>query len=154
MSITAFRIAKTKHCASAFDGEGARLYGGRWNSIGTRLVYVAGSRSLAMLEVLVHTEDISVIEDQYSIIPVAIPDDLVLRIPSEDLPSRWFSPVPVAETQLFGDRWAADSRSAVLEVPSAVTNEEHNYLLNPSHPDFKVITIEEPMPFRIDPRLA
>lgn len=153
MSITAFRIAKTKRSASAFDGEGARLYGGRWNSIGTRLVYVAGSRSLATLEVLVHAEDISIIEGQYSVIPVTIPDDLVLRIPSDGLPSRWFSTVPVAETQLFGDRWVANSQSAVLEVPSAVTNEERNYLLNPSHPDFKLITTGDPMPFRIDPRL-
>jgi len=87
------------------------------------------------------------------IIPVTIPDDLVIRIPSDDLPGRWFSHVIVAQTQLFGDRWIADGQSAVLEVPCAVTNEEHNYLLNPSHPDFKLITIEDAMPFRIDPRL-
>lgn len=154
MSITAYRITKTTHLTSAFDGEGARLYGGRWNSIGTRLIYVAGSRSLATLEVLVHAEDIIMVEDLYSIIPVVIAEDLVLRIACDDLPSRWFSPEPIAATQLFGDRWVADRKSAVLEVPSAVTNEEHNYLLNPSHPDFELITIGDAMSFRIDPRLS
>ena len=154
MSITAYRITKTKRAATAFDGEGARLYGGRWNSIGTRVVYVAGSRSLATLEVLVHTEDISIIEGQYCIIEVAIPDELVLRIPPDDLPGRWASSEPVAGTQAYGDRWVADFRSAVLEVPSAVIKEESNYLLNPSHPDFESIVIGDPEPFRIDARLA
>jgi RES domain-containing protein len=153
MSLTAFRIAKSKRVETAFDGEGARLYGGRWNSIGTRVVYVAQSRSLATLEVLVHTEDISTIEGQYSIIPVTIPDGLVLRIAPDDLPSRWPSSEPLAETQIFGDRWVSDLTSAVLEVPSAVTNEECNYLLNPTHPDFASISIGDPIRFRIDPRL-
>lgn len=154
MSIEAYRIAKTKRSATAFDGEGARLYGGRWNSIGTRVIYVAGSRSLATLEILVHTEDLSTIEGQYSIIPVTIPKGLILKIPPDDLPIRWSSSEPMAETQIFGDRWVAGLKSAVLEVPSAVTNEEYNYLLNPSHPDFESIIIGDSIPFRIDPRLA
>lgn len=151
MSITAYRITKTKRIATAFDGEGARLYGGRWNSIGTRLVYVAGSQALATLEVLVHTEDISTIEGQYSIIPVVITEELILRISPDDLPQSWASHEPIAETKNVGDRWVHESRSAVLEVPSAVTYEECNYLLNPAHPDFAAITIEEAVPFRIDP---
>ena len=153
MRITAYRIIKSKRVATAFDGEGARLYGGRWNSIGTRVVYVAGSRSLATLEILVHTEDISTIEGQYSIIPVTFPEELVLRIPPADLPKSWSSPEPLAETQMFGDRWIRESRSAALEIPSAVTNEENNYLLNPSHPDFASVAIGVAVPFRIDPRL-
>lgn len=154
MSVFAYRITKTKHVANAFDGEGARLYGGRWNSIGTRVVYVAGSRSLATLEVLVHVEDISTIEGRYSIIPITIPDALISRIPTADLPAGWSSPEPVAATQLFGDRWILEGRSAVLEVPSAVTNEEKNFLLNPLHVDFGLIQFGDPLPFRIDPRLA
>jgi RES domain-containing protein len=154
MSITAYRITKTKRVKTAFDGEGARLYGGRWNSIGTRMIYVAGSRSLATLEILVHTEDVSTIEGQYSIIPVTFPEKLVLRISPADLPKSWSSPEPLAETQIFGDRWILGSRSAILEVPSAVTNEESNYLLNPAHPDFASIVIGDGAPFRIDPRLA
>ena len=153
MSVSAYRITKTKHVANAFDGEGARLYGGRWNSIGTRVVYIAGSRSLATLEILVHVEDISTIEGQYSVIPVAIPGELIDRIQQSDLPKGWSSPEPVTTTQVFGDRWVLEGRSAVLEVPSAVTNEESNFLMNPKHPDFHQIEFGDPLPFRIDPRL-
>ncbi len=54
MTVTAWRIFKPKHAAAAFTGEGARLYGGRWNSKGTAVVYAAGSAALAALELLVH----------------------------------------------------------------------------------------------------
>lgn len=154
MNRPAYRITKSKRVATAFDGEGARLYGGRWNSPGTRMVYVAGSRSLATLEVLVHTEDVSTIEGQFSVIPLEIPEDLILRIDHDDLPNEWHSPEPIAETQSFGDAWIRDGLTAVMEVPSAVTNEEHNYLINPAHPDFASIVIGDASPFRIDSRLA
>jgi RES domain-containing protein len=79
---------------------------------------------------------------------------LITRIPSADLPRGWSSPEPVAATQAFGDRWILEGRSAVLEVPSAITNEETNFLVNPRHTDFNLIEVGEPLPFRIDPRLA
>ena len=152
MIITAYRITQTKYAPSAFDGEGARLYGGRWNSAGTRMIYVAGSRSLATLEILVHTEDIATLSGLYSIIPVTFADKLVARVKDSELPKDWSSPEPVAATQILGDSWVREQRSAVLEVPSAVTNEEKNYLINPAHPDFRSISIGLAAPFRIDPR--
>lgn len=54
MKRRAWRIVKEKHAATAFSGEGARLYGGRWNSVGTSLVYTSGTKALAALESLVH----------------------------------------------------------------------------------------------------
>lgn len=154
MMIHAYRLTQTRHVPNAFDGEGARLFGGRWNSVGVRMVYVAGSRSLATLEVLVHAEEISTIEGAYSIIPLSFPDRLVKRMKVENLPEGWASPEPIAATQIFGDRWIHDAGSAVLEVPSAVTNDEMNYLFNPAHPDFPSISIGTAVPFRMDPRLA
>lgn len=154
MNQLAFRIIKSKRVAAAFDGEGARLHGGRWNSPGTRMVYVASSRSLATLELLVHIEDLSILEEQFSVIPVEIPGGLILRIDAVDLPGGWHLPEPVAETQLFGDAWIRDGHTAVMEVPSAVINEERNYLINPAHADFPSIMIGAACPFRIDPRLA
>lgn len=153
MSITAYRITRTKYVATAFDGEGARLYGGRWNSVGTRMTYLAGSRSLATLEVLVHAEDNSTLEGFYSVIPVSFPEDLVLRVEDDELPRNWYSPEPIAETQIYGDTWVMGGRSAILEVPSAVTHEEKNFLVNPAHPDFGRIAIGTATPFRFDPRL-
>jgi RES domain-containing protein len=153
VSIAGYRLTNTVHAATAFDGEGARLYGGRWNSVGTRMVYLAGSRSLATLEVLVHTEDITIIEGQYSIIPVVIPTEIVLEVSDDELPDGWSSPEPIAETQIFGDAWVRENRSAVMSVPSATTNEERIYLINPAHSDFSQIAIGTPEPFRLDPRL-
>ena len=153
MSITAYRITRTKYVATAFDGEGARLYGGRWNSVGTRMTYLAGSRSLATLEVLVHTEDTSTLEGFYSIIPVTFPEELVLKVAENELPGEWFSEEPIAETQIYGDNWVREGRSAILEVPSAVTHEERNFLINPAHPDFGRIVTGTAIPFRFDPRL-
>ncbi|MBC8006624.1 MAG: RES domain-containing protein, partial [Prolixibacteraceae bacterium] len=41
-----------RYAGTAFSGEGARLYGGRWNRKGVPMVYTAGSQSLAMLKCL------------------------------------------------------------------------------------------------------
>lgn len=117
------------------------------------MVYLAGSRSLATLEILVHTEDISTIEGRFSIIPVEIPKKIIITLANDDLPTDWSSPEPTSATQTFGDNWVREKRSAVISVPSAVTNEERNYLLNPTHPDFSRIEIGKAEVFRFDPRL-
>ena len=153
MSQQAFRITKTRFVPSAFSGEGARLYGGRWTSIGTRIVYLAGTLSGATLELLVHTDDYSTIEDLYSYVPVEIPNDCIEAIDESILPSDWNSPTPIAVTQVIGDNWIASSSSAILEVPSAITSGERNYLGNPVHPDFGNLTIGTPSDFKIDPRI-
>ena len=54
--ISAWRIVKRKRARAAVTGEGARLYGGRWNSAGASIVYTAGSQSLAALEIVVHLD--------------------------------------------------------------------------------------------------
>ncbi len=154
MIVSAYRLTKTRHAETAFDGQGARLYGGRWNSAGTRMVYVASSLSLATLELLVHVEDLSTIEGMYSVIPIQFEKGLMQRVEPDQIPSGWDSPEPLAETQIFGDRWVAAGRSSILEVPSAVTFSEKNYLLNPVHPDFPLIRIESHYPFNLDPRLT
>lgn len=117
------------------------------------MVYLAGSRSLATLELLVHAEDISTIEGRFSMIPVEIPKEIINTLANDDLPTNWSSPEPTSATQTFGDNWVHEKRSAVISVPSAVINEERNYLLNPTHPDFSRIEIGKAEVFRLDPRL-
>lgn len=149
---TAWRIVKSRHGASAFDGEGARLYGGRWNSPGTRMVYTAQSKSLAILEVLVHLQKSSVLPS-YSLRAAHFGEELLERLDRLELPGDWREhPAPPALRRI-GDTWVEEGRSCVLEVPSVVVEEESNYLLNPLHPDFDYITIGEPEPFEFDPRL-
>ena len=153
MILTAYRITQKKYLATAFDGEGAKLNGGRWNSLGTRMVYTAGSLSLATLEILVHTEDISTIYGLYSVIPVEFDESLVQKMDVETLPRRWNAPETIANTQIIGDEWIRSMSSVLLAVPSAVTIHEKNFLINPIHPDFPQITLGPGFEFEPDPRL-
>lgn len=149
MMLRAWRIVKEKHVASAFDGEGARLYGGRWNSIGTRVVYTSGSKALAALEFLVHLNPPVLFK--LVAIPIAFEDALVEKVAK--LPAGWTQHPPPPATQHIGDLWVNKARSAVLELPSVIIPDEPNYLINPTHPDFPKITIGKPTPFSFDPRL-
>jgi RES domain-containing protein len=149
----AWRITKQRHVRTAFSGEGARLYGGRWNSPGVPVVYVAESQSLAVLEVLVHLNAPALLE-KYVFLEVDFDVSLVLDLDRSSLPKNWQSdPVPEA-IQAIGDRWVLSRDSAVLRVPSVLVPEESNFLLNPRHPDFGKIGISRPHAFRFDPRLA
>ena len=153
--IEAFRIVKTKRAATAFDGEGARRAGGRWNSPGTRMVYLAESIALAALEILVQLDSTS-LSAAYSFVPVAFPDSCLVT-PGESetppLPKKWLqTPAPI-ECALYGDQWCASQRSLVLRVPSVVVPWESNFLLNPAHPDWPKAEIGAPQSFSFDARL-
>jgi len=149
----AWRIVKARHAESAFDGEGARRHGGRWNSRGTAVVYVAGSISLAVLEIVVHLATPRALRN-YVTISVEIDDDLIDRLDPERLPDPWRSHPPPPEVQRLGDRWVVEETSAVLAVPSVIVPRETNYLLNPAHPDFARLRIGPPEPLELDERLA
>lgn len=136
----------------AFDGEGARRYGGRWSSPGTRVVYCSESVSLAALEVLVHLQA-AVPLGAYTVIPVRFPERVVTDVPRRDLPKNWASSPAPLRLQRIGDEWAARNRSVALRVPSAIVSAESNYLLNPAHPDFGTVEIGTPQAFVLDPRL-
>jgi RES domain-containing protein len=146
--IRSWRIVKTRFSADAFSGEGARLYGGRWNSSGTAMVYTAGSISLAMLELIVHLDNTSVLPS-YSICAVDFNDSLVELIDPATLPADWRQSL-----QTLGDDWISRGSSVVLSVPSAVVEDENNYLINPAHKDFKKLIIGRMKPLKLDARLT
>jgi RES domain-containing protein len=150
--LTSWRIVKARHAATAFDGEGARLFGGRWNSRGLAVVYTAASPALAALEMLVHLGTSAVLP-AYVSIKCAFDEAIVLRLDRARLPKDWRSSPPHAELALVGDAWLKDRTSAVLEVPNVIIPAESNYLLNPKHADFGSIRIERPDPFEFDLRL-
>ncbi|HEY1252435.1 MAG TPA: RES family NAD+ phosphorylase [Thermoanaerobaculia bacterium] len=146
-----WRLCKRAH--AAFDGEGARLVGGRWNPRGTRMIYTSGSLSLAALEILVHCEPTLLPADLVAI-AADIPASLAIEPVDESLlPADWTRmPAPDALAEL-GKAWLAAARSPVLSVPSAIVPRERNYLLNPAHPDFARIRRGSPEGFSLDPRL-
>jgi len=149
---TGWRIVKTARLATAFDGEGARLHGGRWNSPGTALVYTAESQALAALELLVHLQSSQLLLS-YSAVPASFDAKSVEAVDPGRLPRGWRRYPASPALQQIGDHWAAELRSAVLQVPSAIVPDERNFLLNPAHPDFRKIRIGPPAPFAYDARL-
>jgi RES domain-containing protein len=148
---SSWRLTKTKHLSTAWDGEGAKKAGGRWNSLGVAVIYMSGSLSLALVEILVHLT--GEILPAYSALRVEFEESLVTVVAPAALPANWRDSPPPPETQAIGDRWVADLTSVVLQVPSVVVPDEFNYVLNPSHPDFRRVTIGPPSPFPFDPRL-
>jgi RES domain-containing protein len=150
--IRAWRLVKAEHADDAFTGEGARRGGGRWNSKGVRVVYTAGSLSLATLEVMVHTHFYSALK-YYVCIPIDFDPSLSQSITIEDLPDNWKAdPIPQSVKKV-GDRWVQNQESVILKVPSAIIPVETNYLINPSHPDFEKVVIHSPQKFAFDPQL-
>ena len=146
------RIERARHAASAFSGEGARLYGGRWNSVGLRVVYLSAHHSLAALEVFVNAQPLSA-ADEYVIIGAEWDSPMMETLLERDLPHGWRISPPGPVTAAIGDRWVRDGRSPVLAVPSAIIPAETNFLINPAHPDFRRIRIGKPAPFEFDPRM-
>jgi len=151
--ITTWRIVKARYAATAFDGKGARLVGGRWNSPGLRMIYTSQSAALAVLELLVHLGRRRSLID-YVIFSCTFEDSLVEMLPAAALPRGWRSYPAPSRLQQIGDEWTQSGRSAVLEVPSAVIEDEHNFLLNPEHADFSQISISAPRRLELDFRLT
>jgi RES domain-containing protein len=151
--IIAWRLVKWKHRRSAFDGEGARLAGGRWNLPGSTVVYASGTLALAALEIFVHLGR-AAMELRFTAIRITLPADISIeQVARQALPPRWRSEPPLLETMEMGTKWARQLRSAVLQVPSVIIPQEHNFILNPSHKDFRRLDIGPPEPFTFDPRL-
>jgi RES domain-containing protein len=151
--IEAWRLVKAKWAESAFSGEGARVAGGRWGSVGTPLVYTSESLALAELEVLVNLPTERLL-GSYVAFRVRFDEGLVEELRAEALPEDWRrSPAP-RSTQAVGDRWVREGRSLVLRVPSAVVPAESNYLLNPAHRDGGRLEVEGPLDPLLDPRLG
>ena len=136
--ITGYRIVKKKWAANAFDGEGARLYGGRWNSRGQSCIYLAGSESLAILEVLVHLESAHQI-NHYSLFSVDINEKDMMLLETQNLPKNWQEDPAPSETADLGDEWLTSESSLALCVPSSIVTRESNYLLNIAHPNFSAL---------------
>lgn len=152
-----WRICRQPYAAEAFSGEGARRFGGRWNSRSVPMVYASTSLALAALELFVHLE------------PGQAPGDLVYlaaelpqgepsrTLQSADLPPAWWTDGAVAATRELGDGWIrtqlAGRSSLALLVPSVPIHAEWNVLVNPLHPRMSELKADPPQPFVFDARM-
>lgn len=146
-----YRIAEEQF-ARDLTGEGARLYGGRWNPKGIPMIYTAESVALAALEVLIRLAT----PKHYCRVIYDVPDSASMETVTEaDLPTNWLLPHPNIHLIELGKRWAQERCSLLLQVPSAVVRGEGwNYLINPLHPEFSTVTITGSAPFEYDFRLV
>lgn len=149
---SAWRIVRAARAKSAFTGEGARIYGGRWNSPGTAVIYVSEHESLAALELLVHLTPLSP-RDRYLSFRLEWENKLTEHFPAKSLPPHWKAEPPDFQTMQIGDDWVRSGKSVALAVPSVLSASEVNFLLNPKHPDFKKIKISQSVEYRFDSRL-
>jgi RES domain-containing protein len=149
---SAWRIVRAARRQSAFTGEGARVYGGRWNSRGTAVVYVSEHESLAALELFVHLTPLSP-NGEYLSFRLQWDDKLTEYFSVKDLPQDWNAEPPTFQTMQIGDEWVRAAKSVALAVPSVLSTSEMNFLLNPKHLDFKKIKISQPVEYRFDSRL-
>lgn len=147
------RIVQKHWAATAFDGEGARRFGGRWNLPGSPAVYLAESRALAALEILVHAPR-EALHLEWVIFSVEVPAEWIDIPPITKLPADWRLQPSSLKAQHFGSAWLRDNRTAVLRVPSVVVPEENAVMLNPRNPMMRDLKLGDPQDFRFDLRLS
>ena len=147
-----WRIVKERHAATAFSGEGARIFEGRWNSAGVPVVYCSENLALAALEILVHTRPVRMV-GKFRAFRITFDDSLLTSLEVKKLPKGWNHQPPGAASKMIGDEWVKSARSPVLALPSVLVPLERTYLLNPRHADFGKIRISDAGDFALDARL-
>ncbi len=134
------------------SGIGASIAGGRWNRPGIRVLYTAGSRALATLEVLVHVPA-AFAPKSYQLLTILVPEDSLLSVPLDQLPDGWSSLNPPDSIKDLTESWVSENRFLLLKVPSAVVAGDYNFLINPGHPRAAEVIIIDKQPYLFDPRL-
>ncbi len=148
-----WRVTRRAHAEQPLTGEGARRFGGRWNHVGTSLVYTSATLSLAVLEYLVNLPISDLPEDLVSI-QMRVPDDLArAELAIDDLPENWRTFPASEELKDIGSDWVREGTTPILSVPSVVIPNELNYLINPAHEEAKRVKVVSVDPFALDVRL-
>ncbi|WP_231462031.1 MULTISPECIES: RES family NAD+ phosphorylase [unclassified Pedobacter] len=147
-----YRISNCTY-ANDYTGTGAKLFGGRWNSVGVPLHYMASNRALAALEILANKN--ALINSRNLCLTVfELPDGLIKNVEFTDLPKNWKSYPAIPQLAKIGDAFAKQKEFLLLRVPSVLIEDEYNFLMNVNHPDANKIKILEVKPFQFDERLA
>lgn len=130
-----YRIARTKF-ANDLSGISAKLYGGRWNSAGFPALYTSATRSLALLENMVHS--IGIVKDDFSLITLFLPEEYsILNVELNSLPQGWNDSPASNEVVTIGNNFLAARNFVGMAVPSAIIPGEYNVILNPEHEAYK-----------------
>ena len=142
--ITLTQYARTLHASGRPN---------RWNFKGDKVIYTAGSRSLACLENIVHSSG-EALHQQFAVSVIYVPDKAsaeVIRL--KDLPAHWNNRMRPRTCQQLGRKWLEEQSSLLLQVPSAIIPDEKNFILNPAHREFGKVKIIDVQEFIFDKRL-
>ena len=148
--MTVYRICNPLF-SDDLSGTGSKLYGGRWNSKGIAMLYASEHISLSVLEMLVHNQfkDFTI---HLSLLHIVFEDNIIVKeVKNNKLKTDWTTDFDY--TQFMGDQFIKAGTHAILKVPSAVIKEEHNFIINPLHVDFKKIKIMQTVSLSTDKRL-
>lgn len=147
-----YRLTREKY-QNDLSGTGAYIAGGRWNSKGNAILYTSSSIALCLVEILVHinAEDIP---NDLKIVSLEINDKMKFKeISKENLIEGWNSSPEINFTKEIGDQFLRENKFVGLKVPSAIVEDEYNFLFNPTHKEFKQLSIVQIKSFRLDNRL-
>jgi RES domain-containing protein len=133
-----------------YSEEGARRHEGRWHAKGQDVIYTSEHYGTAMLEKLVHYNGI--LPPNQHFIEISIPAGVSYEVVTKDSLDGWDRP-DGSESREFGRNWIDEKRSAILFVPSVVSREENNVLINPRHTDSDRVKVGRETPVRWDARL-
>jgi RES domain-containing protein len=151
-----WRLCRMPFAAEAFSGEGARRFGGRWNSRGVPMVYASSSLALAAIELFVHLEPGQAPDDLVNISATLPEGEPARTLTEDDLPAGWWTDSVAsgaATTRDLGDDWMRAGSSLALMVPSVPIRAEWNVLVNPLHPRIAELRVDSPQPFIFDERM-
>ena len=128
-----FRIS-TKEYSKQLTASGSP---NRWNKRGEFVLYSSGSRSLSTLELVVHRNAIKP-SVAYRTMVISLSDDPSIHsIDRKELPKQWTKMQAYAQLQEIGSHWYQNKNSLVLKIPSAIIQQEYNYIINTKHPEFE-----------------
>lgn len=146
-----YRLTKGNY-RNEISGVGAERFGGRWNNKGIRIIYTGESRALCTTEIAVHTP-LGNVPENYYLQTIQLPKTEIQKISATDLAENWRNFPHTISTKGIGDEFVKKGKLLVLKVPSAVVQDEFNYLINPAHELFTKVRLIAVETFKFDSRL-
>lgn len=147
--MTVYRFTKEIY-SHDISGEGAKKWGGRWNSPGLAVVYTSCSISLSLLELLIYQSSYEEIVIN-QLMRIEVPDTFTQTLSVDSLKLNWQHDIDYC--RFIGNEFLQNNTSLMLKVPSAVIPDEYNILINPGHTAFGKCTLLSSGIFEFDTRL-
>ncbi|MGH8209144.1 MAG: RES family NAD+ phosphorylase [Steroidobacteraceae bacterium] len=149
-TISLYRIGDPRGAFPIFDAKGSTLYPGRWNTSASPMIYCSEHYSTAMLEKLVYGN--GQLPPNQHFIEITISNGVTYEMFNTAAVPDWYL-ASMATSKPYGESWQQQQRSLLLIVPSIVARPEHNFLLNPQHPEFPQVATRLHQPIWWDQRL-